>query len=280
MQLIANPGPAKNRRHSVKSHRLSCTTRMVSIIGGSCHKYNFCHDQKFFCDKHIFVVTKHIFYRDKSMIVMTKLFCCNKHNFVTTKLLSQAYFCHDKRPFCDDKHVFVMTKVCLSWQIVFVATNICRDKHNFAANFFPPTSIFLSQKKEVFCCDKHAFVAANTCLSWQSFVVTKMILVADAVSYCVVGNITPGLVSKVTSRSLSLWCWHRWLTMKAATDEIKSSKIKSVFRFNILLTTQGHLRTITKSTSTKERLTLYRHMLAEPSAGTVSSCQRTETAIS
>ena len=47
-------------------------------------------------------------------------------------------------------------------------------------------------------------------------------LYPDAVSNCVVSNITPGLASKVTFRSLSLWCWDRWLTMKAVTDEIKS----------------------------------------------------------
>ena len=36
-----------------------------SIIGGSCHKYNFCHDKRF-------VATKHIFWCNKSMLVATK----------------------------------------------------------------------------------------------------------------------------------------------------------------------------------------------------------------
>ena len=49
----------------------------MAIIG-SCHKY-FC------CDKHAFCC-------DKSMLVMTKIFCCEKtfvakHNFVTTKVV-------------------------------------------------------------------------------------------------------------------------------------------------------------------------------------------------
>ena len=46
---------------------------------------NFCHDkQRYACHKKSFVATK--------------IFCHDKHNFVTTKLLSwQAYFCHNKR---------------------------------------------------------------------------------------------------------------------------------------------------------------------------------------
>ena len=50
----------------------------LSVIGGSCHKYNFCCD-----NKHMFVVTKHVFCHDKSMLVVTKL--CDKHIFVMTK---------------------------------------------------------------------------------------------------------------------------------------------------------------------------------------------------
>ena len=59
------------------------------IIGGSCHKHSFCRDKN-----HVFVATKHIFYRDKSMLLTTKLltgqmFCCDKHVFDTTKVLSR-----------------------------------------------------------------------------------------------------------------------------------------------------------------------------------------------
>ena len=36
-----------------------------TIIGGSCHKYHFCHDKGF-------VATNHVFCRDKSMLVATK----------------------------------------------------------------------------------------------------------------------------------------------------------------------------------------------------------------
>ena len=108
----------------------------VTIIGGSCHKYHFwswhmlvmtntcllrqnmsfvfvttniCHDKHnfdFCCLKliFVFVVTKHIFCHDKSMLVVLsqqKFYHDKKydqHNFVTTKdLLRQAYFCCDNR---------------------------------------------------------------------------------------------------------------------------------------------------------------------------------------
>ena len=40
---------------------------LQTIIGGSCHKYDFCRD------KHVFVATKDVFCRDKSMIVATNI---------------------------------------------------------------------------------------------------------------------------------------------------------------------------------------------------------------
>ena len=45
---------------------LVATLRVSAIIGGSCHKYNFCRD------KHVFVATKHVFSHDKSMLAATK----------------------------------------------------------------------------------------------------------------------------------------------------------------------------------------------------------------
>ena len=67
---------------------------------------------------------------------------------------------------CRYKHVFVATKVCLDKQRFVVATNIilsqqifCHDKHIFVA------------ANDVFCRDKHV-------LSQLNFVATKQILVA------------------------------------------------------------------------------------------------------
>ena len=61
------------------------------IIGGSCHKYNFCRN------KHLFVATIIVF-------VATK-----------TNLSQQKYVCRNKKDmFCYDKHIcFVVTKMIL-----------------------------------------------------------------------------------------------------------------------------------------------------------------------
>ena len=65
-----------------------CIAHLVTIIGGSCHKHDFCHDK-------MFVATKHVFCSDKSMLVATKrlsqqtYFCRNK-TFVTTKIILVA----------------------------------------------------------------------------------------------------------------------------------------------------------------------------------------------
>ena len=61
------------------------------IIGGSCHKYNFCRDKSF---------------------VPTKIFCRDKHNFVATKLLSrQAYFCRDNTRYLWQAAILVASQV-------------------------------------------------------------------------------------------------------------------------------------------------------------------------
>ena len=71
--------------------RCSCEGVPMStlIIGGSCHKYNFCGD------KIMFVATK--YFRRYKTFVATNI-CCNKHVFVARKVLwRQAYFRRDKR---------------------------------------------------------------------------------------------------------------------------------------------------------------------------------------
>ena len=117
-----------------KQYSLYCvgvTITAISLVGAatimifvatkvlSCPK--FCHN------KCIFVITKHIFCRNKNTLVTTKLWsqqqtniCRNKHNFVTTKLWSQqAYFCRDKHAWFSEKRImffvttFIMTKMIL-----------------------------------------------------------------------------------------------------------------------------------------------------------------------
>jgi len=102
--------------------------RLYLIIGGSCHKYQFVATkvltrQTRVCrDKHVFVMTKHVFCRDKS-------------KFVATKLSSwQNYVCRDKNDTCI---IFVMTKDVFR-----------RDKHVFV------TTKKLSRQNYV-CCDKY-----------------------------------------------------------------------------------------------------------------------------
>ena len=78
-----------------------------TIIGGSCHKYHFCHDKRFF----------------------TTNMCLLRQNmsFVATDvLLRQKYACRGK--------TLVATNTCLMRQKYFVATKknkkirVCRDK--------------------------------------------------------------------------------------------------------------------------------------------------------
>ena len=74
---------------------------MQTIIGRSCHKYDFCCDktrllllQKCVCHDKAFIATK--------VFVATKIFCCNKHNSVVAKC-------------CCGKNAFVATKDV--WQL-------------------------------------------------------------------------------------------------------------------------------------------------------------------
>ena len=92
------------------------------MIGGSCHKYHFCHvcrDKSmlvapkrlprhvrrdkltFTTTKHVFVTTQHVFCRNKTFVRV----CRNRNTVMTKVLLWQAYFCRDK--------AFVTTKMIL-----------------------------------------------------------------------------------------------------------------------------------------------------------------------
>ena len=127
----------------------------------------------------MFVITKDIFCRDKSMLVMTKtfvakIFCCDKYMFVATKVLSrQAYFCCDKYMFvatkvlsrqayfcCDKRRLLSQWKYACHDKIMFVMTNICCLNKSFVM-----TSILLSSQQ------KTCFVMTNMCLSWQKLYV-------------------------------------------------------------------------------------------------------------
>ena len=161
--------------------KITCCIRDSN--GRKCH---FCCEKS--CrDKHVFVLTKHVFCHDKSMLVLTKRLL-QQTFFATNIILSrqkvlpwQAYFCCDKTcAVCHNKTSFVVTKVCLSWP------NLCHDKPVFVATKY--TNIVLLRRKfcwskhtfvmtkDVFCHDKHVFVATTK----NTLVASKIILVAAA----------------------------------------------------------------------------------------------------
>ena len=116
----------------------------------------FLSRQNYIClVKHVFVATKHIFCRDKSMLVVCLdksmlVVCRDKYIFVATKLYlsGQTRFCRDRTRLLSrqkytcrdirDKIMFVSTKV-LSQQAYFCRdkrcvlsrqTRVCRDKND------------------------------------------------------------------------------------------------------------------------------------------------------
>ena len=133
--------------------------------------WKFCHD------KHVFVATKHVFCRDKSMLIMTELLLWQTH-VCHAKYLSCQMICQDKnilsRQNYDKSFVaarilllwqktcFVTTNTCLSWQ------NFCRDKNDTCGSScqwqFPPytqtdyvalVAVFHCQSDQVHCCPVH-----------------------------------------------------------------------------------------------------------------------------
>ena len=103
--------------------------------------------------------TKKVFSRQKTCFVARNT-CLSRQNYVATKFILVAF--HDNDIVCRDKSIRVATKIfsILSRdKHVFVARNICHDKRFVAT--------------EIFCRDRHHFVATSILLSRQ-----KMRLVA------------------------------------------------------------------------------------------------------
>ena len=106
---------SKSLSSSYWKHGLTVTLIVTAThtfsISRSCHKYHFC------CDKHVFVVTKHVFCCDKSMLAATKdVFCRNK--LVTC--LSWQNVCHDKKYTCGSSYWWYTFQA--SWQT-------CQQQH-------------------------------------------------------------------------------------------------------------------------------------------------------
>ena len=129
---------------------------MLTVIGGSCQKYNFCCNKSFVATNMCLSWQNTHLSQQNMSSVMTKV-CLP----AVTKLLSQQNdVCHEKY-FCHN--------MCLSWQKfyhgkhTFVATKdvFCCDKRMFVT-----TKISLLQQN--FCCDKNMFVVTNVLL-WQAY---------------------------------------------------------------------------------------------------------------
>ena len=109
-----------------------CVDDPDSASGGGCHKYHFSRDKSFVAanaclspqtrvchHKWMFVVIKHLFCHNKSLLAATKIFlsrqtraCCDETFVATSILLSPQQTC------------FVVTNTCLLQQ------NSCRDKND------------------------------------------------------------------------------------------------------------------------------------------------------
>ena len=120
------------------------------VIGGSCYNYCFCRD------KHVFGTTVHIFCRDKSMLLMTKVLL--RQIFVATNtILSRQNLCRNKHVFVATKHIFCHDKnTIVAINVLSRQTRVCRDKS------FVATIILLSRQKTCFVMT-NTFVASAKC---------------------------------------------------------------------------------------------------------------------
>ena len=109
-----------------------------------------------------FIMTKHSFCCDKSMLAATK------------HLTQQKRVCHEKTfvsaNICRDKHTFVMTSILVTTKDVF-----CHNKHTFVVTKVSLSQqTFLSRQNHA-CCDK-TFLATKYVCHNKSFVVTSILL--------------------------------------------------------------------------------------------------------
>ena len=117
---------------------VSSSTTMVSLVGAATSIIFVATEV--YHDKHMFVVTKHVFCHDKSMLVATKLCFSRQNIFFATKLLAQQVL-----NVCPSKS-FVATSLLLLWQ-----TRVCHDKTHL-----------LSRQK--YACHDKTFVAMKMIL--------------------------------------------------------------------------------------------------------------------
>ena len=93
---------------------LECDNATLISLGGAATSIILTFQQKFSCDKHIFVVTKRVC-RDKTHLLSWQKYAChNKIMFVMTKdMFVATKVSLSLQKFCHHKIIFVMTKKCL-----------------------------------------------------------------------------------------------------------------------------------------------------------------------
>ena len=101
----------------------------------------FLSRQKFCRYKHVFVETKHVFCRDKSMLAVTKL------------LSRQNHVCRDKICLSRQAYCFIMFHFT---RVLSQQTRVCRDRSKLVA-----TKICLSRQTYFFFTTKDVFVATK-----------------------------------------------------------------------------------------------------------------------
>ena len=143
-----------------------------SIVGGNCHKHNFCRNKRVFCHDKRVLSRQNYFRRDERV-------CCDKTRLsvVATYLLLRQlkhckYFCRDKTGTC------FVASILLSWQKhVFVATNACLLLRKWYLWQFPPTILTqpFSRWLHSLCVTTwsrsvwpHVFVATKL-VTWQAY---------------------------------------------------------------------------------------------------------------
>ena len=129
-----SPGPAEVYQRGLTSVVVFPRTGLLSLAGAAT-SIIFVATKFFWGLDNVFVATKQVFCRDKSMVVATKLL--SKQNIFSLSRQNMSFVAIKlwKYHFCPDKS-FVATNMCLSRQM-FVGTNVilsrqtrvCRDKN-------------------------------------------------------------------------------------------------------------------------------------------------------
>ena len=146
----------------------------MSIIGGSCHKYNLCRD------RHVFVATKHVFCYHWRELPQVSFLSRQNTSFVTI-----GGSCH-KYHFCRDKTRLLLPLAGAATSIIFVAT-----KHVFCYHWRElPQVSFLSRQNTSFVtiggsCHKYRFCRDKTRLLLPlAGAATSIIFVATKHVFC------------------------------------------------------------------------------------------------